>query len=105
MGERNFPLRYKDARKQADEQAKALERGADVKGWYYSPAWMPGQPQPQSVHVEGAAWVAWLYQIAAENAETCVQVHGKHWQWAVDQCERLAQEYVEMAAGYERGES
>ncbi len=93
MGERNFPSRYKDARTHADEQARALAQGVDIRGWHYEPAWMPGQPEPPKVHLEGAAWVAWMYQIAAENATTCVQVHGKHWQAAVDECERLAQEY------------
>lgn len=76
MGERNWVDRYKYSKRQADSTATDLAQGRDVHGWHYEPA-----------------WVAWLYEIALENARALVQVHGKGWQYTVDECERLMQEY------------
>jgi hypothetical protein len=94
MGERSFPSRYQGSRKEADNAARALAAGEEIKGWHYEPAFMPGMDkEPPKLHLDGAAWVAWLYEIAAENAEVCVQVHGKQWQYAVDDCKCLAEKY------------
>lgn len=61
-------------------------------------AWMPGEPEPPRVQLQAAGWVTWLYEIALENARALVQVHGKGWQCAVDECEHLMQEYRAKAA-------
>lgn len=46
MGERDFRMRNREARRQADREAKALVDGYEVKGWHYEPAWLAGQPEP-----------------------------------------------------------
>jgi hypothetical protein len=97
MGERDWRMRYKDARKQADQAANDLLRGYEIKGWHYEPAWMPGMDkEPPKLHLEGAAWVVYLYEIALENARTLVHVHGKQYQYAVDDCERLIAKYKQF---------
>src|SRR5947209_15923721 len=97
MGERDWGMRYKDARQQADYAARDLKEGREVKGWHYEPTWLPGQPEPPKMHLEGPAWVAWLYQIALENAQTLVQVHGAHNQHYVDECKQLMEDYQQQA--------
>ena len=93
MGERNWVGRYKDSKRQADSAATDLAQGRDVHGWHYEPAWMPGETEPPRVQLQAASWVAWLYEIALENARALVQVHGKGWQYTVNECEHLMQEY------------
>jgi hypothetical protein len=95
-GERNFPARYRDARQFADNAVRALASGEDVSGWHYETVYQEGL-ELLRVHLEGTAWVAWLYEIAAENAETCLQVLGKHWLVQVDECKRMAAQYQSEA--------
>jgi len=58
MGKRDFRMCYREARRQADREAKALADGYEVKSWHDEPAWLTGQPEPPKVYLEGAAWVA-----------------------------------------------
>jgi hypothetical protein len=95
MGERDFKARYRDNKREADSAARSLENGELIEGWRYEPAWIDG-PEPPKVYLYGRAWVAWLYEIALENANTLVQVHGPSFQDAVEECERLVQEYKEV---------
>ena len=96
MGERDIKARYRDSKQQADSVARSLAAGKIVKGWHYESAWEVGMPEPPKVHLEGSAWVAWLYEVAGKNARTLVQVHGPSWQYTVDECERLVQKYKEV---------
>ena len=99
MGERDWKARYRDSKREADKAARLLENGGDISGWHYEPAWLPGMDkEPSKVYLDGRAWVAWLYEIALENARTLVQVHGKGWQYTIDECERLVQSYKEVKA-------
>jgi hypothetical protein len=96
MGERDFRARYKDVKHEADSAARAFAKGDEVKGWHHEPAWVTGPATP-IVYLTGAPWVAWLYEIAKRNAIKLVQVHGKQWQYTIDECERLMQEYQQKA--------
>ena len=98
MGEHDWYQRYRGARDYADEQAAAYRHGDEIDHWRYKWVHKPGEPEPPRERLTGAAWVAWAYEIAAENAATLVQVRGPSWQWLVDECERLAQEYREKAS-------
>ncbi len=64
-----------------------------MRGWHNDPAWLVGAPELPQVTLVGAPWVAWMYRIAAENAETCVNINSKRWQAEVDECLRSIQEY------------
>ena len=85
MGKYDFKARYREARRTADDAAQAWQQGQAVTGWQYGPAYLPGMDkEPPKLHlVEGAAWVAWLYGIALENARTLVNVDGRDWPVAV----------------------
>jgi hypothetical protein len=98
MGERNWHQRYRDARDYADEQASAYKRGDEISNWRYVTIQKPGEPNPPTERLTGAAWVAWAYEIARDTARTLVQVKGASWQPLVDECERLMQEYQEKAS-------
>jgi hypothetical protein len=95
MGERNWYRRYHDARAYADEQAEAYERGETIQNWRQVSE--QGTDQRREL-LTGAAWVAWAYQIAAENATSLVHARGKQWQYLVDECGRLTQAYQEKAS-------
>lgn len=95
MGERDWFQRYRDARQHADSVAQDLKAGYEVKGWHYEPTWNVGMPEPPKLRLEGGVWVAWLYEIAREDAVSLTQVQGKQWQSLVDECQQLAQEYRE----------
>jgi hypothetical protein len=97
MGERNWYDRYRHSRDYADEQARLYARGEEISHWRYQWDHKPGAPTPPTETLTGAAWVAWTYTIAAEEASSLVHVQGKQWQSEVDECARLAQEYQEMA--------
>lgn len=97
MGERDWYQRYRAARDYADEQVEAYKRGDEIDNWAYETDYQPGMPEPRKLRLTGAAWVAHAYDSAAENATTLVQVQGKQWQFLVDECERLAQDYREKA--------
>lgn len=97
MGERNWDQRYRAARDYADEQAAAYERGETIENWRYVRDYKPGEPEPPRERLTGAAWVAWAYEIAAENAESLTQTQGKQWRYLIDECRRLAEAYKEKA--------
>src|SRR5579859_6928782 len=92
MGERDFKARYRESKQQADDAAWALEHGEDIKGWRYVTTWIDG-PEPPKEHLEGRAWIAWMYEIALENARTLVSVHGSDWQYTIKECDRLVLKY------------
>jgi hypothetical protein len=95
MGERDFKARYRESKREADSAAKDLENGGIIEGWRYETTWIDG-PEPPKVNLYGRAWIAWLYEIALEDARTLVQVHGPTWQYTVDECEQLVQSYKEV---------
>jgi hypothetical protein len=97
MGERDWYGRYRAARDYADEQAEAYKRGDEIDNWTYETDYKPDMPKPRKLRLTGAGWVAYAYEIAAENATTLTQIEGKRWQFLVDECEHLAQEYREKA--------
>jgi hypothetical protein len=91
MGERDWKARYKESKREADDAAKGLEHGEEIKGWRYETTWIDG-PEPPKEHLSGAAWVAWMYEIALDNARTLVQIYPA-WQYTIDECEQLVQKY------------
>ena len=101
MGERNWFDRYKHAKAYADEQAAMHERGEEISHWRYATEQKPGEPDPPKETLQGAAWIAWSYEIAAREAHTVVQVKGQHWQGLVDTCERLVARYKALASAPE----
>jgi hypothetical protein len=98
MGERDWYVRYWHARLYADEQAALYEQGEVISNWRYKWLHKPGEPMPATETLEGPAWIAWAYEIAASDARTLMQVQGKQWQPLVDECEQLAEHYRKLAA-------
>lgn len=98
MGERNWQLRYEESRGYADEQAALLQRGEQIQNWRHVVDWLPGMPEPPKETLIGPAWVAWAYELAAEEAKTLVRVQGRWWQQKVNECEQLMREYQQKAS-------
>ncbi len=98
MGERNWYDRYRAARDYADEQVAMFARGEEISHWRHVTEYKPGEPEPPKETLTGAAWVAWAYELAARDARTLVQVKSQGWRLLVDECERLMQQYKELAS-------
>ena len=64
-------VKYRAARKAADDVATTYESGNTVAGMAWEREPKRGEPFPRQVQLVGAAWVAYRYECAARKRQSC----------------------------------